>query len=259
MNNAEKNTSFPITVIIPVYNGKDYIETAIHSVLKQNVPVEIIIIDDCSTDETEELCKHECKPSNGQCRMQIRYIRNEKNLGVAASRNIGIENARGRYIAFLDADDYWAEGKLKAQLELLDDKNGVLCCTARELVSADGNSLSKVIGVEPVITYKMLLKTNSIACSSVLMKAEVAKEFKMCHDELHEDYILWLRVLEKYGRAYGINVPYLKSRMSEGGKSRNKKKSATMTYGVYRYLGFSKIRAVYYFLWYAWNGVRKYH
>ena len=104
----------------------------------------------------------------------------------------------------------------------------------------------------------MLLRTNSIPCSSVLMKTSVAREFYMCHDELHEDYILWLSVLKKYGKAYGLNEPLLKCRLSEGGKSRNKLKSARMQYGVYRYLGFGVIKSLFYFVQYAINGVKKY-
>lgn len=80
----------------------------------------------------------------------------------------------------------------------------------------------------------------------------------MCHDELHEDYILWLNVLQKYGKAYGVNEPLLKSRMSKGGKSRNKLKSAKMQFGVYRYMGFGVLKSCYYFLMYAFHGVLKY-
>lgn len=83
-------------------------------------------------------------------------------------------------------------------------------------------------------TYKSLLRTNCIPCSSALMKTKAARKFYMCHDELHEDYILWLKVLQKYGTAYGSGEPLLKFRLSQAGKSRNKLKSAKMNYGVYR-------------------------
>ena len=114
------------------------------------------------------------------------------------------------------------------------------------------------MGAPEIITYAMLLGTNSIACSSVVMKTEVAREFYMSHDELHEDYILWLKVLKKYGNACGINEPMLKSRMSQGGKSRNKLKSARMHFGVYRLMGIGRLASCYYFLMYMFHGVRKY-
>lgn len=241
-----------VSVIMPAYNAEKYIAEAIESVLCQDVPLELLIIDDCSTDRTAEIAG---RYADGG---RVVLIRNFRNLGVAESRNTGIRRAAGSYIAFLDADDWWAAGKLKAQCGRLKESGTVLCCTARELMNLDGSPQGKVIGVKEEITYPMLLRTNSIPCSSVVMETRVAREFYMCHDELHEDYILWLQVLKKYGKACGINEPMLKSRMSEGGKSRNKLKSARMQLGVYRYMGFGFLRSCYYFLQYAVNGIRKY-
>ena len=162
------------------------------------------------------------------------------------------------YIAFLDADDWWVPDKIEKQLNKIREVNCVMCSTGRELVSSAGESLGKYIGVNDEITYNMLLKTNSIACSSVLILTEVAKEFYMVHDELHEDYIMWLRVLKKYGICCGVDEPLLKSRMSEGGKSRNKVKSAKMQWGVYRFLGVGTFKSLYYMVNYVINGIRKY-
>lgn len=246
------NSQTTVSVIMPAYNAEKYIAQAIESVLCQDVPLELLVIDDCSSDRTAEIAG---RYADGE---KVVLICNDRNRGVAESRNIGIRRAVGKYVAFLDADDWWREGKLKAQCEELEKSDSVLCCTARELMNPDGSSQGKVIGVPGQITYSMLLQTNSIPCSSVVMETQVAKEFYMCHDELHEDYILWLRVLQKYGAALGINEPLLQSRMSQGGKSRNKLKSARMQFGVYRYMGFGILASCYYFLLYALNGVRKY-
>ena len=86
----------------------------------------------------------------------------------------------------------------------------------------------------------------------------MAREFPMEHDDSHEDYITWLKILRKYGCAAGINKPYLKYRLSEGGKSRNKLKSAAMTYNVYRYAGYGRIRSCIFFCSYAVHGIWKY-
>ena len=107
-------------------------------------------------------------------------------------------------------------------------------------------------------TYRELLKHNSINCSSVILRRDVAREFPMEHDDSHEDYITWLKILRKYGCAAGINKPYLKYRLSEGGKSRNKLKSAAMTYNVYRYAGYGRIRSCIFFCSYAVHGIWKY-
>lgn len=99
-----------MSVIIPVYNGAKYIAEAIESVCAQNYePLEIIIVDDGSTDETSSIV---------QSFKDVRYIR-QANQGVAAARNTGIENSRGELIAFLDADDYWSHNKLDIQANCL--------------------------------------------------------------------------------------------------------------------------------------------
>ena len=98
-------------------------------------------------------------------------------------------------------------------------------------------------------------------CSSdlVVAKREALLRFPMEHDDSHEDYITWIKIIKEYGFAVGINRPYLKYRLSEGGKSRNKIKSAHMTYKVYRYAGFGVFRSIIYFIRYAYNGVKKYY
>ena len=87
---------------------------------------------------------------------------------------------------------------------------------------------------------------------------DVARELPIEQDDSHEDYITWLKILRKYGCAAGINKPYLKYRLSEGGKSRNKLKSAAMTYNVYRYAGYGRIRSCIFFCSYAVHGIWKY-
>ena len=246
-----------ISVIIPAYNCEQYIGQAIDSALGQTVDeeLEIIVVDDASKDGTKGAVRG--KNTSGKGRT-IRCHVNACNMGAAESRNIGIRMAAGEYIAFLDADDWWQKDKLQKQLKCIRQTGAPLVYTGRELMRSDGSPAGKVIDVPESATYESLLRTNCIPCSSVLMKTEIAREFYMCHDELHEDYILWLRVLKLYGRARGINEPLLKSRLSEGGKSRNKLKSAKMHYGVYKYMGIPTWKAVGLFICYVVNGIRKY-
>lgn len=242
---------------MPAYNAANYIANAIYSVLEQEGiqpdELELIVINDASTDTTDDVMKRFTNDA------RITYLVNERNLGVADSRNRAIDLAGGSFIAFLDADDWWEPDKLAAQLEALDETKAPICCTGRSLHKPDGTPTGRVIGVPRRITYEMLLKTNSIPCGSVVMRSDLAKQYHMTHSELHEDYILWLQVLKNHGAAVGINEPYLHCRLSEGGKSRNKLKSARMHYGVYRYLGFGRIQSIRYFISYALNGVKKYY
>ena len=223
-------TSKPlISVIMPVYNGGSTIRQAVESVFCQNIPLELLVIDDGSTDQTSEVL------SVYQNRPDFHYLKNPHNIGAAASRNRGVQEAHGQYVAFLDADDWWENG-----------------------MNYDGTPAGKYIPVKETVSYRDLLKHNSINCSSVLLLRDVAAEFPMEHDDSHEDYLTWLKILRKYGPAAGIDRPLLKYRMSKTSKSGDKKKSAIMTYKVYRYMGYSHMRCILYFISYAIHGFWKY-
>lgn len=253
--NAMPNESSDIlvSVITPVHNGAAYICQSIDSALCQQIPLEIIVINDCSTDSTEKVLERYTSDS------RIRYVKNTQKHGAAYSRNKGITLARGKYIAFLDADDWWEPEKLKKQLALMEKEHAVLCSTARLLVHPDGSSMNKIIPVPSRISYLTLLKHNCINCSSVLVLKEVASEFPMEHEDSHEDYIMWLKILKKYKRACGINEPLLNYRLSATGKSGSKLKSAKMTFKAYRYMGFGMLKSLLCFCSYAVHGILKYH
>lgn len=242
-----------VSVIIPAYNCAGLISRAIDSALSQNVSLEVIVVDDGSTDGLDRVMEaYRDNPA-------LFYVKNDRNLGASGSRNRGVSLARGTYVAFLDADDYWDDGKLEKQLALMEETGAVLCCTARELMTPEGGLTGRVIPVKEEITYRELLRHNSINCSSVVLLRSVALEFPMCHDDSHEDYITWLRILQKYKKACGIPQPLLKYRLSTQGKSGNKLKSARMTFRVYRYLGFGYLKSWFYFIQYAAHGIWKYY
>lgn len=241
-----------VSVIIPAYNCADTISKSIDSALMQNISLEVIVLDDCSKDHLDDVMQKYQGNDN------VRYIKNEQNLGAAKTRNKGVDLANGEYIAFLDGDDYWAEHKLDKQLKLLEETQFVLCSTARELMTPEGECTGRVIPVQQVITYKDLLKHNSINCSSAVIKTEVAREFPMHHEDSHEDYIMWLEILKKYGKACAVNEPLLKYRLSNQGKSGSKLHSAKMTFKVYRYMGFGIMQSVVCFCSYVLHGVKKY-
>ncbi len=241
-----------ISVIIPAYRCAGTIAQAIDSALAQDVSLEILVIDDCSPEDlTQAMAHYQDDP-------RVSWLKNDHNMGAAEARNRGVALARGRYVAFLDADDVWEPGKLRRQLQVLEDSGAVLCCTARELLTPEGKRTGRVIGVKEEITYRELLKHNSINCSSVLLRTEVAREFSMHHADSHEDYILWLEILQKYGKAVGINAPLLLYRLSTTGKSGSKLRSARMTFMVYRHMGFSLPKSLACFCSYAAHGVKKY-
>ena len=242
-----------VTTVIPAYNAGRYINRAVDSVLSQDEYNPVIVIDDCSTDDTaEKLAIYADNP-------RVSYVRMDCNSGVAAARNKGVSLAETEYVAFLDADDFWKEGKLSAELSLMEKTNASLVCCARELFTSEGESTGRIIGVKDEITRKDLLRTNIIPCGSVLVKKSYASEFGFKYSNYHEDYILWLKITEKYGAARGINEPYLCSCLSEGGKSRNKFRSAMMQYGSLKCAGVGFFMRIPYMISYTLEGLKKYH
>lgn len=246
--------SAEVTVIMPAYNAARYMDKAIESVLAQTVACKVIVINDASSDDTLAVAQYYAS----RYPEQIEVIDNEYNMGVAASRNRAVGEAVTEYIAFLDSDDWWSADKVERQLRRIREIGADACYSGRELMTANGDPTGKVVHVPEQTEYKSLLKGNVIPCSSVLMKREDALAYPMEHDELHEDYIVWLSMLRDGKRFVGIDKPFLKSRLGEGGKSRNKRKSARMTYGVYRHMGIPARKAIWYFACYAVAGVAKY-
>ena len=241
-----------ISVVIPAYSGTHLLDRAVRSALAQDMPLEIIVINDCSPEDVDGVIAPYLD--------RVVYLKNTQNMGAAESRNRGVSLAKGKYVAFLDADDYWAENKLTQQLAMLEQTGCVLCATARELIRPDGKSTGRVIPVPETITYRDLLKHNCINCSSVLMRREAALEFPMRHaQDSHDDYILWLQVLQKYGTAVGINQPLLYYTASDQGKSGSKLHSAAMTWRVYRHMGFGPIKSALCFVSKTLHGVWKYY
>ena len=91
-----------VSIVMPTYNTSKYIEDSIRSVLSQtHKEWELLIVDDCSEDNTDEIIAPYLKDT------RIHYLKNEKNMGAALSRNRAIREAKGKYIAFLDSDDTW--------------------------------------------------------------------------------------------------------------------------------------------------------
>ena len=244
-----------VSVIMPSYNSAETISFAIDSVFIQDRIKELIIIDDCSSDNTEDTVKAKIADNN----YNIIYLKNKRNMGAAFSRNRGVELAKGEYIAFLDADDVWRYDKINRQIELIKKTGAIICACSRELMLHNGELIGKILKVPESVDYKKLLCGNVINCSSVLIKADVMKAYPMTDDDVHEDYITWLKILRDTDkRAVFLDFPYLLYRLSINGKSSNKFKSAISTFKVYRRLGLSFLSSTYYFCRYVISAVIKY-
>jgi len=242
-----------VSVIMPSYNSEKFIEESINSVLKQTYKNwKLLIIDDCSTDKSLDIITHYSLKDN-----RIKSLKTKENSGPAKARNIGIENATGIYIAFLDSDDLWHNKKLQIQIDFMEKNNYYFSFTAYERFFEKTNK-RKIFNIDKSVSYLELLKTNSIGCLTVVYNAE--KIGKRYFDSIakHEDYVCWLKILKEFNTAHGIDEVLAYYRISEASFSSNKFKVMQYQWKIYReYENLSILKTIFYFLNYAFNGLKK--
>ena len=218
-----------ISVVIPVYNAERYVRYTLDSVLNQDYPYkEIVIVDDCSTDQSPDIIKEYMERIP-----YIVYHRLSENSGVAVARNTGIKLAKGRYIAFIDSDDIWKEGKLSEQIKLFSSPQPpCLTYTAINYIDEKGILIKGKRNVKEIVTYKYLLRNTMIATSTVIIDRNVVPEIVMPNRRSAEDYSLWLTLLRDYGPAFGINDVFTSYRISTTSVSHNRIKEVKFFYRV---------------------------
>ncbi|AIQ54438.1 glycosyltransferase family 2 protein [Paenibacillus sp. FSL R7-0331] len=243
-----------VSIVMPAYNCGKFIEQSIFSVLNQSYTKwELIIIDDCSKDNTVSLI--ECMAKNDD---RILIYKNAKNSGVSATRNRGISVAKGEWIAFLDSDDIWNELKLEKQLAYAADYNAEFLFTGSAFINEEGTPYSGIFQIPEKVNYKLLRKHNVVSCSSVIIKKSLTENMKMERDDLHEDYAFWLKILKTGVNAYGLNDPLITYRISRNSKSGNKFKTLSMTYKVFRFVGMNPVSSVFFTLTHVIGSLKKY-
>ena len=210
-----------VSVIIPVYNVSKYITHTIESILKQSYKnVEIVLVDDCSTDNSAEIiAKYASSHSN------VIYHKLDSNQGAAVARNKALSIAKGRYVAFLDSDDVWCEGKLEKQLAWMDEKDAAISCTAMDTIDEYGKSLGSVRKVREMIDYHFLLHNTMIATSTVVVDRNKTGNFQMPLRRGGQDYATWLMLMRNGTICYGLNEVLSHYRVLSNSLSSNKWKS----------------------------------
>ncbi len=231
-----------VSVVMPAYNSEKYIKAAIASVVAQtHQNWDLIAIDDGSRDDTGKIIAEFAAADN-----RIRFFKNERNLGVSATRNKAIALAIGEWVAFLDSDDMWNEEKLEKQLVLARNSGSDFVFTGSAFVDENGNFYRGTFSVPDTLDFRHLRLHNVIPCSSVMIRKNLLKSVRMERDDIHEDFAAWLSILKSGVIAYGINEPLLIYRISAGSRSRNKLRSAKMTYRVFRTTGCGRVGSAYF-------------
>ena len=242
-----------ISIIVPVYNAEKFIDDTIKSVLDQTYQnFELLLIDDCSTDNSVKLIK-KYKDK------RIKLFKNKINSKAAISRNKGIEKALGRYICFIDADDLWDKEKLEKQISFMKENNCEFSYTGYQFADSKGIPNGKKVYVPNKINYKQALKNTTIWTSTVMFDMNrLSKEDIYMPNIASEDTATWWKVLSKIDYAYGLNEILSYYRRTNGTLSSNKKEAIKRIWNLYRKeakLGF--IKSSYYFLHYLINAIKR--
>lgn len=244
-----------VSIIMPAYNAERYIEEAVRSAMAQTVTDwELLIIDDCSGDSTCSVAERLAREDK-----RIALFHNEENLGAAGTRNRGLELCRGKYVALLDSDDVWHPDKLEKQLERLRQTGADLSYSSYAVIGEDGKKAKGDYIVPENASFKKMLKENVIGCSTVLLDARIAKQYRFDTSFFHEDYVLWLRLLRDGYTAAGCGEVLVDWRYIESSRSFDKQKSARNRWKIYReYLKLPLPKSLWAFSNYAATSLRKY-
>ncbi len=244
-----------ISVIMPSYNSAIFISDAISSVIKQTFNNwELLIIDDCSTDQSLLIAQEYAKNDS-----RIKVIKLKKNSGVVNARNIGIENAKGDYIAFLDSDDYWHPRKLEKQIKFFQDNPSIDVVFSEYYRFNSRGILGKVNVPNKTIEYQDLLKGNCIGNLTGVYKRHKFLDIRQ-KSVGAEDYLFWLEIFSKPNiKGVGVAQPLAYYRVAESSKSlsSNKFKSAKWTWDIYyKHLALPFYQAVYFFGLYVYKSLK---
>ena len=244
------------SIICAAYNAAPYIADTIQSIIDQtDSNWELIIVDDCSSDNTIEIVTRYTQHYSN-----ILLIKNQENLGPGITRNKGIEKAKGRYIAICDSDDVWNPRKLELQIKFMQSHNNIpISYTSYELMDENGKDLHKSIRVpDAPLSYSDYLKNTIIGFSTSIIDRKFCPEIKMHDMRSREDTCLWCELLKNGHKAYGINKILVKYRIHQTSVSANKVQAAKQVWQLYRdNLKIPICRRIYFFGCYAFHAFKK--
>lgn len=243
-----------VSIITPSYNSSKFIEECINSVIFQTyLDWEMIIIDDCSIDNSRDLI---IKFAKGNDRIKPIFL--DENVGAAEARNVAIKKSKGKYIAFLDSDDFWKNNKLEKQLDFMSKNDIAFSFTSYQPISENGVEKYSVIGVPKEIDYHSYLKNTIIGCLTVVIDREKTGEFQMPNIRSSHDMALWLLIMKRGFSAYGLDENLAYYRIVSTSNTSKKWKAAKEVWDVYRKV--EKLNIVYSaicFVGYVYNAIKK--
>lgn len=228
-----------VSIITPSFNCAKFIGETIDSILSQTYQNwELIITDDCSSDNSREIIQRYC-----DCDKRVKLFKLPKNSGAGLARNNSIKEAKGRFIAFCDSDDCWYPKKLECQLAFMIENDTALSYTSYDTVDESG----KIIGFVnclPKLNLSKILRDNGIGCLTAIYDAEkIGKQF-MPLIRKRQDWCLWISIIKKIGECKGLCEPLAIYRIRSGSISSNKVAMLKYNFNVYHeVLGYNRLTA----------------
>ena len=242
-----------LTVIMPSYNAQRFIADSIDSVVGQTLDDwELIVVDDGSTDSTCDIVADYQRRDR-----RIRLVAQEANFGPARARNLGLDLARGRLIAFIDSDDVWFSNKATKQIAAMEHHQADISYTGWER-KREGDAHRTFVNVPQRVTYRTMLCRCKINCSTAMVRRSTCGTIRMPPLRLRQDHGYWLELLRDGSRtAVGISEPLICYRIRHDSLSANKAVAARYTWKLLREVErFGLARSLWLFSGYAFEAVR---
>lgn len=242
-----------VSIITPVYNAALWLPETLACVRAQSfADWEHLLVDDGSTDGSVAMIEAEARKDP-----RIRLLRTPRNAGPSQARNLALEAATGRYLAFLDADDLWLPEKLARSIEFISRHGYSFVYHDYRHISSDGALLGPLIAAPEMLDLRMLHTRRGLGCLSVVIDRDRAPGFRFpdpCKF-LHEDFCAWLSLIHDGHIGHRLAADLGRYRLSPRSRSGNKLKAAIETWRIYREASkLPRLRAAQWWFEYAWNG-----
>ena len=233
-----------VSIIVPYYKKKKFIKRSLRSVLNQSYKkFELIVIYDDTNKKDLIYIK---KIVGGHKKVKI--IVNRKNIGVGMSRNKGISISKGKYICFLDSDDFWSKNKIKEQIKFMKVNKISISHTSYNII--ENNKIISCRSARDFLTLKSLIYSCDIGCSTVTLKKNVLfhkQNFPSLKTK--EDFVLWLKLLKKGNKIFSLKRKLTNWQKTPNSLSSNVEQKLIDGYKVYnQYMKFGKIKSIIYLI-----------
>ena len=230
-----------VSIITPTYNAEKFIIETLKSVQNQTYQNwEMILVDDASTDETVKIISDFAEKDS-----RIKLFKLEKNSGNGFARNIALEKAVGKYIAYLDADDLWFPNKLEKQIAFLKENNSHFTFSFYDCIDEEGNSLKRRVEAPTNLTYDELFFCNYVGNLTAIYDADYFGKIVIEATQKRQDWRLWLTILKQIQVTKPVPESLAFYRIRKDSISSSKFKLIKHNFGVYReFHGFNFVFSV---------------